>query len=159
MFNEEYIRVCEENGIIAYRGNEKVWFHNSKMGMGRLAGYTRKVLRFLNSYMNLSGHHCYSLEEIAANRPYDIPSSRFLRPYNHKLKAFENIRIRRIKKSMTYAAKNGLVFHLWWHPHNFGMNRNDNFDVLSGVLDHFQRLADQRGMASRAMGELIPGAH
>ena len=153
MFNEEYIRVCEENGIIAYRGNEKVWFHNSKMGMGRLAGYTRKVLRFLNSYINLSGHHCYTVEEIASNRPYDIPSSRFLRPYNHKLKAFENIRIRRIKNSMTYAAKNGLVFHLWWHPHNFGAFQKENFAMLEELMKHYSSLKSEYGFESVTMGE------
>jgi hypothetical protein len=56
---------------------------------------------------------------------------------------------------MKHAAKNGLVYHLWWHPHNFGIHQEQNLHVLKNVLDYFGQLAQEYGMVSRSMGELV----
>jgi hypothetical protein len=48
--------------------------------------------------------------------------------------------LRRIKKAMTHAAKNKLMFHLWWHPHNFGINQDENFAFLQKILEHYKVL-------------------
>ena len=154
MFNEAYIEICEKNGIVAYRGTEKVWFHTSKPGLSKMSMMAKKGMRLVNAYLNIGGHHCYSLGDIAAQRPYDIPASRFLRPFDPKLKAFEKLRLRRIKKSMTHAARNGLVFHLWWHPHNFGIYQEENFNFLKRILEHYTRLHEQYGFESVTMGKL-----
>ena len=46
------------------------------------------------------------------------------------LKGFEAIRLRRICASMDAAARNDKTFHLWWHPHNFGVHLDENMSVL-----------------------------
>jgi pyruvate-formate lyase len=55
---------------------------------------------------------------------------------------------------MTYAAKNGEVYHLWWHPHNFGKNQDQNFKNLKEILDHFASLKNEYGMKSLNMNEV-----
>ena len=70
--------------------------------------------------------------------PVDIPSSRFLRPFSKKAKMFEGLRLHRINSGMTYAAKNNFSYHLWWHPHNFGINKNENFEFLEKILEHYK---------------------
>jgi hypothetical protein len=55
---------------------------------------------------------------------------------------------------MTYAAKNNLIYHLWWHPHNFGAYQGENFAGLVKILNHYKRLNEKFGFASLSMGEL-----
>ena len=154
MYNREYISVCEENGISAYRGNEEVWFHEAETKTSRIKAISKKGFRLLNSYINIAGHHCYSLDEIARERPYNIPSSRFLRPYSNKLKLFEGLRKKRILNSMTYAAKNNLLYHLWWHPHNFGKDQDQNLALLEEILAHYKYLNNKYSFTSITMGDL-----
>ena len=54
---------------------------------------------------------------------------------------------------MTNAAKNELLFHLWWHPHNFGINQEENLYLLSDILDHYKKLETIYGMKSMTMNE------
>jgi hypothetical protein len=46
------------------------------------------------------------------------------------------------------------MFHLWWHPHNFGVNLRQNLAMLTTVLDHFASLSKRHGMESLSMGEV-----
>ncbi|NJO24766.1 MAG: hypothetical protein HC867_01725 [Bacteroidia bacterium] len=84
----------------------------------------------------------------------NIQASRFLRPYQPVLNLGEGLKFRRIKKSMEYAAANNLIFHLWWHPHNFGSYTEKNFDFLEKVLAVYQRLNQEGKMESLNMFEI-----
>jgi hypothetical protein len=84
----------------------------------------------------------------------NIPGSCFLRPYNRKLSFLESLRISRIKNEMTAAAKKNAVYHLWWHPHNFGKDMDKNFAGLEKILDHFSTLNSKYGMQSLNMKEI-----
>ena len=151
-FNDEYLEIIKNLGITSYRGNERVWFYNA--ASGEEEKLKKRAFRILDTYMNISGYNCYSLEELKKKEPFDIPSSRFLRPYSPKLKRLEGLRLRRILKSMTYAAKRGEVFHLWWHPHNFGINQKENLNFLNSVLKHYTILNEKYGFESLSMKDL-----
>ncbi len=151
-FNCEYLKIISDLGITSYRGNEKFWLY--KEANLEEVNFKKRAIRLLDSYINISGHNTYSLEEIEKKKPYDFPSSRFLRPYSSNLKVFERLRLRRILKSMTYAAKRGEVFHLWWHPHNFGINQNENFYFLNKILSHYTQLNIKYDFRSYAMKDL-----
>jgi len=84
----------------------------------------------------------------------NVASSRFLRPYNRQLVPLDGLRMRRITRAMRTAAVNGGTFHLWWHPHNFGVNLDANMTFLTNVIDYYQRLASELGMQNKAMSEL-----
>ena len=82
---------------------------------------------------------------------YNISSSRFLRPYNAKLKFLEPLKLRRIKSAMTHAAKHNKVYHLWWHPHNFGVHTEENFRTLEKIFKTYKKLNKMYGFKSETM--------
>jgi len=151
-YNEEYLKVIESLGIICYRGNEHSWIYKALNGDSE--NLLRRAIRLLDAYINISGHNCYSHEYLKSNYPVNIPSSRFLRPYTKKLKAFEKLRLNRIKSGMAYAAKNNYIYHLWWHPHNFGINQDENFSFLEKILIHYAELNDKYKFESYTMSQL-----
>jgi hypothetical protein len=55
---------------------------------------------------------------------------------------------------MTYAAIHGLTYHLWWHPHNFGINMTENFSFLEKILSHYSELNKQYHFQSMSMSEV-----
>ena len=52
---------------------------------------------------------------------------------------------------MSYAAKMGLIYHLWWHPHNFGANQDKNFAFLEKILNHYDDLHLKYNFESHTM--------
>ncbi|MBG8552290.1 polysaccharide deacetylase family protein [Hymenobacter guriensis] len=151
-YNAEYISVCEELGITSYRGNESSWIYKER-NEEQQSLYKRGA-RLLDAYLDLSGPNCHSLTDIARQFPYNIPASRFLRPWSGRLQALEGLRLRRILQGMEYAARHGQVFHLWWHPHNFGANIPQNMAVLRRIAEHYRKLQRTYGMVSQSMGDL-----
>jgi hypothetical protein len=83
-----------------------------------------------------------------------IPASRFLRPYAKKLAFLDSLKLYRIKKEMLHAAKEGKLFHLWWHPHNFGCYQDENFAGLIQILNYYKELNEKYGFISLSMCEL-----
>lgn len=152
-WRDDYLEACAESGLGAVRGNERAWMYRADASDSD--GLAKRAFRLADSYINLSGHHD-ARPSLVSPGMIDVPSSRFLRPFSSRLARFEPWRLKRICQSMTHAAIEKQVFHLWWHPHNFGLNQDENFCALSTVLDHFRQLADQHGMVSCSMGELIP---
>ena len=148
-FNDDYLQVCKELGIICIRGNETSWIYKTKKGTYQ--SFTKRGLKLLDTYVNISGYNCYSNDQLKIRLPINIPASSFLRPYKKKLKLLDGLRLRRIKSAMTYAAANGLTFHLWWHPHNFGVNHDENFSILEQLLKHFNELHIKYNFESHTM--------
>jgi hypothetical protein len=56
---------------------------------------------------------------------------------------------------MTVAARQGKVFHLWWHPHNFGLHTDENLAFLERILEHYAKLRHEYGFESAAMGDWV----
>ena len=148
-FNHDYLEVCREFGITSVRGNEHSWMYASRNFDEETL--SRRAFRFLDSYINISGHHCYTDDFMASTQPFNIPSSSFLRQYKNGLGWLEWLRLLRIKNSMTFAAKNKLTYHIWWHPHNFGINQEKNFAFLEKILEHYKKLNQQYNFTSYNM--------
>ena len=55
---------------------------------------------------------------------------------------------------MTYAAKRNETYHLWWHPHNFGANINENFKNLETIFKTYQKLNEIHNFQSITMTNL-----
>jgi len=149
-YDDAHLRVCAEIGLKAFRGNPQSSLYRPRTG----ADETRwvRAARLLDSYCNLSSHNCYLLAETAGDAPMNLPASRFLRPYSAKPIA-QTLQERRIKDDLTYAARKGLAYHLWWHPHNFGKDVEKNIGMLRRILEHFHGLRGRYGMQSRNMAE------
>jgi peptidoglycan/xylan/chitin deacetylase (PgdA/CDA1 family) len=151
-FNSEYLSMCKELGFKAYRGNESSWIYRPKSR--ERESLFRRGVRLLDAYLNISGHNCYSLGENAQDLPLNIPSSRFLRPVSTSRKILEPMRLRRILAGITHAAKARLIYHLWWHPHNFGDHMEENLSFLKTILDHYAKMKEIYGMESLNMRDL-----
>ncbi|MFS0673936.1 polysaccharide deacetylase family protein [Ornithinibacillus sp. 179-J 7C1 HS] len=150
--NQDYLNVCESYGLTAYRGCEEHWLYQIKQDYD---GKIKRAIRLLDSYINLSGHHIYNMADWKQERSLvNIPSSRFMRPYSKQLKLFEGLKLKRIKTSMTKAALEGKLYHLWWHPHNFGADLEKNIKMLEHILEHYCMLRNQYGMESLTMREV-----
>jgi hypothetical protein len=55
---------------------------------------------------------------------------------------------------MEFAARNNEIFHLWWHPHNFGTNLDANIGLLRKILTSYQNLSEEYGIRSLTMTEV-----
>lgn len=145
--SSDYMNTCARYGIRTYRGNPSAYFNPGNKMKDR-------ILRVIDSYLPVGPETGYSYHEIKHEDLFNIKASRFLRPYSSKLALLEGLKLRRIKHEMTQAAEQGKVYHLWWHPHNFGVNQKQNFKVLEGILKHFKNLSDRYGFKSYTMSEL-----
>lgn len=150
--NNNYIHILQKHNITNYRGNDKGYFYQPRNTEEN--GYLLRGVRLADTYFNLSGFQCYKYEEIPQNGLNNIRSSRFLRPYNKKLFFLEPMKLHRIKMQMKHAAKYGKIFHIWWHPHNFGENTDKNLEMLEELLKYFSNLKRRYGFQSLNMQEL-----
>jgi hypothetical protein len=141
-----HLEVCRELGLRAFRGNERIWFHRPRPeAQQRLLA---RGFRLMDTYLPIAGAHDH--EPIVVQGMVDVPASRFLRPA-HRPDLLWPLRLRRITAAMETAARRGTVYHLWWHPHNFGVNLEANLGFLRAILDHFRTLEERYGMRSMSM--------
>jgi hypothetical protein len=146
-FSKEHVAILKQEGIEYIRGNEAHWAYHP--GSQNEQSKSKRAFRLLDSYINLSGHHTYPIRG-----EQNVPASRFLRPYTQRLERFDALKLRRIKRAMTFAAKHHQLFHLWWHPHNFGVNIEANIAMLDAIASHFRTLKDEYDMQSRSMNRV-----
>lgn len=149
----QYLTTCADFGIEAYRGTEQHRMYLPRKSQE--ASLLHRSMRYLDSHINLSGDNCYSEQEVAGSVPVNIPSSRFLRPYSEKLSFLEPLKLRRVMRAMEHAARNDLIYHIWWHPHNFGLNPHRGLAALNTIVRHFIRLRENFGMASLNMRDFV----
>lgn len=100
----------------------------------------RRALRLADSYVPISGRNDQRVRGVDANGMVDVPASRFLRPYSARLGRLDGIRAARIVSDMRHAAKTDQIYHLWWHPHNWGLHLEENLGFLRSLLDEFASL-------------------
>lgn len=151
--NTEYLQICYNYGIKSYRGNASRFFDKSSNRFKRI--YNR-ISRLLDTYLPISGMNSYEFDmnKKMACTPINIPASRFLRPYNRRLSIIEPLKIKRITNELKHAAKHGQVYHLWWHPHNFGADTSKNLANLEAILKCYQYCHKQYGMQSYSMTDI-----
>ena len=155
MVNKAYLDICFNNGIASYRGTEKSYVYHIHPSKSKYYHLFLRLLRLPDSYINISGSNTYKLGSLfKKNEIMNLPSSRFLRPYVPALKYLEPLKIRRIKKGMKRAAKNNELYHLWWHPHNFGKNIDENFKNLEDIFKEYKRLNNKFQFTSETMSSL-----
>jgi len=151
-FNQEYLEVCKELGITSVRSNPTDWFWNIRSTQ-RESTWLR-FFRGLDAYFPTGDKKTYPLSTLNSQLPIQIPASRLLRPWSPKYPFLNWLKLNRIKNEMSQAARDGEVYHLWWHPHNFGNHPQENLADLEKILIHFQNLKKEFGLRSMNMGEV-----
>ena len=142
----EYTQVLRQCGFTAYRDEENDWIHE-KIKFRPLL----RALRLLDVYLPLTGKGGYVPK--CENGIWNLVGSRMYKPILKPLRFLEGWKIRRIKGQMRHAAKNGLTFHLWWHPHNVGVMTQAHMAQLEEIFRYYEKLRDTYGMRSLNMGE------
>lgn len=144
---KEFLEVLPATGIRVYRGNAPHWLYRD--GDAVPGGFAGRMIRFADACLPLSGSGC-RYEQVDGSL-VNVPASMFLYPWSALHRPLLALRLHRIKQGMTEAARTGAVFHLWWHPHNFGINLEQNLAILGDILWHYRYLADRYGMRSQCM--------
>lgn len=142
----EYTKVLTELGFTSYRDEENDWIHE-KVRFRPLM----RLLRLADVYLPLTGQGGY-IPKIE-NGIVNLVGSRMFKPYFKPLAFLEGLKIRRIKQQMLHAAKNGLTFHLWWHPHNVGIYTDLHMRQLEEIFSYYDELKEKYGMRSLNMQE------
>ena len=141
----EYTDILRQAGFTAYRDEENDWIYNKVK-----SGLLFKVLRTLDMYLPLTGQGGYTPK--CENGIWNLTGSRMFRPIRPCL-PLEGLKLRRIKRQMLHAAKNGLTFHLWWHPHNVGVRTEEHLKQLDEIFSYYEELKETYGMRSLNMRE------
>ncbi len=142
----EYTRVLTDLGFTAYRDEENDWIHE-KIKFRPLL----RLLRLMDVYLPLTGQGGYRPRK--EDGIWNLVGSRMYKPIFRPLEFLEGWKLRRIKKQMLHAAKNGLTFHLWWHPHNVGVRTREHLDQLEEIFRYYAELRETYGMRSLNMQE------
>ena len=150
--NDAYLGTLRQLGIQSYRGASSHWIYRPRKREAE--NQFRRALRLIDAFVNLSGHHTLSYDELRQGPPFNFAASRLLREFNPSLGIFEPLRMRRICSGLDYAAKTGRVYHLWCHPEELASNQDRNMAALKTVLERFARLRDRGQMESFTMAEL-----
>ena len=142
----DYTDVFRKLGFTAYRDEENDWIHE-KVKVRPLL----RILRLMDVYFPLTGQGGYVPKK--ENGIWNLVGSRMYKPVFAPLSFMEKQKIRRIKAQMRHAAKNGLTFHLWWHPHNIGVRTEEHLAQLEEIFAYYQQLKEAYGMESMNMRE------
>ena len=147
-FNQEYLDICAQKGIETVRTNPNFWYWDTT----QKETLAVKLVRTGDAYLPL-GKKSYPAESVSISKVLCQPASRFLRP-QQSIALLNNARLYRIKNEMIQAAKNGEVYHLWWHPHNFGVAVSASLQTLQEIIDTFTYCNETYGMESLTMKQV-----
>lgn len=148
-FNEEYIKICREEGIKTVRSNPVNWYWRNTQNDALL----KRVFRTADAYVGLNDKS-YLLSHPEERGVLVQKASRFLRPPSSN-SYIDELRLKRIVSEMTYASRERETYHLWWHPHNFGSRPEKSLNELRQLLDHFKKCRERYGFESLSMKQLL----
>ncbi len=145
--NGEYLEICAELGIKTVRSNPSSWYWKDTEKNKLI----HKIFRTGEAYMGINDKS-YKISNLKNENksPLSQLASRFLRSHS-SISLLNKLRLKRIKSEMTKAAKYNEVYHLWWHPHNFGNNPQENLKALRLILIHYQSCKEKYNFESKNM--------
>jgi hypothetical protein len=146
----EHLRVCADKGLRVFRGAAPGLLYRPRSRSEDRPWH--RLGRLVDAYVPLARPAPRSVARDASGL-IDVPASRFLRPHAPRLAGLAGLELRRITDGLTAAAERGGLYHLWWHPHNFGVHLAENLARLEAVLTCFTRLRDRHDMRSATMAE------
>lgn len=151
--NRAYLDLLPAYGMTSFRGNPRRWMYDGSP-TGRPTALARRAGRLVDTYAGGSRQVGRWSDVLQADGLCEVPASRFLRPYMPRLRRLDPLRARRIRQELRAAAAGHGIYHLWWHPHNFGVHLEQNLAFLRGVLEDFAACRERYGMRSLSMSEV-----
>lgn len=145
-----YDAALVDAGLLAYRGNASGWMHRASPASAQSS--PRRALRLVDALAPIGPAR--DVPWRALKQPsglYDVAASAFLRPVGLGGRTGDELRFNRLAAACRAAARRQSVFHLWWHPHNFGIRLDENLAFLRRLLDVLQECRASDGMQSMGM--------
>lgn len=148
--NSEYLAVCKNLGIQTVRSNPDNWYWEETED----SSFLKKIFRTGDAYFGKNDKsYPFSALKDEPGKPMEQKASRLFRPYSEN--SFLNrLKLKRIKTEMKTAARKKEIYHLWWHPHNFGAQPEESLQDLKEILLTYQELNEKFGFESVSMKEL-----
>jgi peptidoglycan/xylan/chitin deacetylase (PgdA/CDA1 family) len=150
-YRADYLETCRAVGLEVVRGNHPAWWFRAESQSAE--SLIKRACRLSDDYLPISREDCLQPEALDGGL-VDVRASRFLRPASRRLRSLEPLRLHRILAGLSRAARHGMIYHLWWHPHNFGGDPEYSLRFLERVLQHFAHLTQTQGMRSATMLEI-----
>ncbi len=142
----ECVQVLRDLGFLCYRDEENDWIHHRIHFRPLL-----RLLRLADVYLPLTGQGGFLPKK--EDGIVNLVGSRMYKPIFTPLRFLEGLKLARIKAQMKHAAKKGLIFHLWWHPHNIGIRTQEHLKQLEEIFSYYDQLKARYGMESKNMEE------
>lgn len=149
-FAPDYLKVCHKHGIENVRSNPESWYWRDAASNSVLDKLGRTGDAYLD-FGKKSYPHTHLIKK--TNQPLEQKASRFLRPVEGN-KTLRKLKLKRIRSEMELAAKNGQIYHLWWHPHNFGDHPEESMTDLRNLINHFTEMKSKYNFQSKNMAEV-----
>jgi peptidoglycan/xylan/chitin deacetylase (PgdA/CDA1 family) len=151
-YSADHLGIARQAGMTAFRGSPEQWMYSTRAGSddSRVA----RLARFADTYLPVVRDTTYVPAVPPLGQPVNVVGSRFLRPWSQRRRRLDRLRMRRVIGEMRTAAQRGHHYHLWWHPHNFGLAPTENLAALRQILEEFAALRETHGMRSLSMREV-----
>jgi len=150
--NPDYDQILLDAGLTAFRGNRSFW-PDQPVDQTRYFHPARRVGRLVDIYLPIAKQNSTAWSEVLEDDGLgNVPAHRLMLPRQNRL---ESVRIQRVINEMKDAARSGRIYHIWWHPHNFGIHQAENLRTLRAVFDAFAECRDEFGMRSLTMAETV----
>lgn len=149
--NPNYFGVLAECGVQTYRGAAPGAMYCTRKRSEETVFI--RGSRWLDSYFNLGSRTAPWTLVTSRDGLCNVPAGLFLRPVSTRFFLLNYLHRRRLLAELIGAARRQEICHLWWHPHNFGVNLAENMAFLRRILMEFMRCRERYGMVSMGMHE------
>lgn len=152
-WNPGYSAATRDAGFTCIRGPQRSFGHEPAR-TGRSIRL-RRAARLADTYVGVRPPPTTAWGDLAGpDGLLNVPASAFLRPMSPSRRWLEPLQLARITSGLRDAARNGRIFHLWWHPHNFTRHPDANIGLLCRVLDEYACLSESDGLRSLSMRDV-----
>lgn len=131
--------VLSDHGIEVYRGVDEEWYEKKN-----ISSRLKKGMRYIDEALERTPPTVTPNEK---NGLVEVPGSQVFRP-NHGGWEYtpQDSQVKRAMKGLDRAAQTGEVFHLWFHPFNLSLDKEELLASFEDVLSYASEL--------RAKGEI-----
>jgi hypothetical protein len=151
-YNKELLKGFQAQGFRYFRGIDFGFSWTKSSPFKKTLNILLKTYYVIRLYSGFPVDRTYTLPKKEMGL-MNIKGSYFMRPYNHVTKKVEHRKVLSIKKQMNKAALEGKYFHLWWHPHNYGKNLNENLTQIEVIFKYYKELNLKFGYESKFISE------
>ncbi len=140
-----HLDLLAQHGITHYRGVATNWYNDLP---------AKRALHLLDRALAITPPTYSPTHD--SHRLVDVTASMFLMSYDGVRGYIPTAsRIAQARRGLEKAARNGEVFHLWFHPFNLGSSPA-MFDALEGILRIVAAMRDAGKIDVKTMGEIQP---